>query len=1193
MKKLSFAAFLKEERRKRGWTQAQLAEQLQVSTVTIGRWENNAPRRFWAYHRPQICTVLNITPEYLESMVDTRSTVYLLYAQADENFVQLLRKDLEKTNLRIGNDEASKKSAAEWNNFLQEMMAIIVVVSPRTLQDLRVLRELELAEKFVRPVLAWWVDGKRWKEVLPSRQRVLQCLDAIDARKDRYKQALDELIERLELLETGTPVDQQSTDGLRNPYKGLLAFSVKDAPDFFGRDQFIEMLIDQLETMILPSEQETEIVRLLPVVGPSGAGKSSIVFAGLLPRLQSNIKELPESSKWIYLQMKPGSNPIEVLSTTFGNVLPEKTSADIQAILSHRDGLHTLAVHLTKDCETRIVLVIDQFEEIFTQTKDEQVRTCFINLLINAVNASGGPLLAILTMRTDAYDHLFSYSELGQIIARQQQLLLPMEMNELEAAIKKPVTRFGLQLDFEGNLVRDLLFAVQGQSGALPFLQFTLTHLFEQRKEGLITYESYVALGGVKGALSRQAEAVYMNLSSDEQKLAQALFLRLIDPGKAEHNVTRRRIVRSELFLPDAKKTQLLEKVTQVFINAHLLTTDEHNGITTIEVSHDALISGWDRLANWIKKERSNIHIHQSLLHAIEGWERDGRPSYLLFRGKQLKNARTWAKDNIPNHSEETFLSASQKSIQRKRIFNWSLSIFMVVLILSSILSYLANQLSADPTIVTSTSDNGIGSLRAAIQAAGDGGTVRFDAHLKGTIPLTSGDLNINKNIVLRGTNQNQVAISSPNGHKVRIIQGISVSFENLTFKGSKTRDTAFIDNEGILIINKCIISDNVSAYNGGGVTNRGSLNLIDSTVVGNIASGNGAGVYSWNGDLNIVHSIIKDNISHNNGGGVYSLRSKFSLSDSVISDNRATNGSGGGINLVNAQLDLKNSIVTGNHSSAYGGGIAILGSQGIMNASLVRTNSADLQGGGIFVAKDSENNVGSAVQMTKIEITNPPKTDYYIGQNTDGNGTSDQYANIVGSITPTGNSIRIVDDDSGIVIGSPAPLNPPEHSELYLGVTDVDLFCQAKSFSRAILSNTTSVNQIKCLSRTEDNTRMFTLQEACQWGFPNFASDIIDRLADYYDPSSVQCYRGEITLGSIATEETLNLYCQYIKHVAIIKNGETAYDWKCKSSSGILEGFSVTDVCQWFYHRSDAFDRLVDFSHLNGWQCLAPREKS
>ena len=102
MKELSFAAFLKQERKRRGWTQAQFAELMNVSIVTIGRWENNAPKNFWAHHRPQICELLGITPEQLESMVDTRSTMYLLYAQTDEDFAQLLRKDLEKTNLRIG-----------------------------------------------------------------------------------------------------------------------------------------------------------------------------------------------------------------------------------------------------------------------------------------------------------------------------------------------------------------------------------------------------------------------------------------------------------------------------------------------------------------------------------------------------------------------------------------------------------------------------------------------------------------------------------------------------------------------------------------------------------------------------------------------------------------------------------------------------------------------------------------------------------------------------------------------------------------------------------------------------------------------------------------------------------------------------------------------------------------------------------
>src|SRR5207248_11437278 len=176
--------------------------------------------------------------------------------------------------------------------------------------------------------------------------------------------------------------------------------------------------------------------------------------------------------------------------------------------------------------------------------------------------------------------------------------VLSMDLKGLRQVIEKPAELPGVQLTFEGDLVSDLLFEVQEQVGALPLLQFTLDQLFQRRNGHQFTLQAYRETGGVKGAVAKHAETTYATLPSEEhRKLARILFLRLIDAGITEQDTTRRRASLSEFSLADATQTLLLRETIDAFIAARLLTTDEVSGITTIELSHEALIREWPRLA--------------------------------------------------------------------------------------------------------------------------------------------------------------------------------------------------------------------------------------------------------------------------------------------------------------------------------------------------------------------------------------------------------------------------------------------------------------------------------------------------------------------------------------------------------------------------------------------------------------------
>jgi Novel STAND NTPase 1 len=303
-----------------------------------------------------------------------------------------------------------------------------------------------------------------------------------------------------------------------------------------------------------------------------------------------------------------------------------------------------------------------------------------------------------------------------------------MNPHELRAIIERPAILPDVQVIFEDNLVGDLLFEAQGQIGALPLLEFTLDQLFRLREDHRLTRKAYQQIGGVKGALAKHAESAYGSLPSEQhRRLARALFLRLIDPGITEQDTTRRRAAFSELSLPDPLQTALLREVADAFVAARLLTTNESAGITTIEVSHEALIREWAHLAGWLRENREDILAQQAISADATEWVRRDRPEDRLYRGTQLIEAQFWAERNMPNTDEADFLKASasehtrqealaieqkerETSLQRRVITNQrrlisALSVFsVVVVVVASLAGVFANRSVRDAQIANQQS---------------------------------------------------------------------------------------------------------------------------------------------------------------------------------------------------------------------------------------------------------------------------------------------------------------------------------------------------------------------------------------------------------------------------------------------------------------------------------------------------------
>ncbi len=708
--------------------------------------------------------------------------------------------------------------------------------------------------------------------------------------------------------------------------------------------------------MLTPEQPGMHAARMLAVLGPSGSGKSSAVMAGLLPRLQQGA--LPGSEHWVYLApMAPGTHPVEALTLTLAPCFPDKSLKSLRENLEDESarGLQLLTRRLVKEAGQKVVLLVDQFEELFTQTASEDERRRFIDLLTTAVREPHGWVILLLTLRADLYDRPMAYPELGRLILGHQTLVLPMDMHEQRAAIKQPAALPDVQLTFEGNLVGDLLYEVRGQIGALPLLQFTLEQLFVRRNDHLLTYQAYTEIGGVKGALAKQAESTYAALPSEEhRKLARSLFLRLIDPGV--HDTTRRRASLSELSLSTPEETELLHQVTAYFLAARLLTTNEIAGTPTIEVSHEALIREWSRLSDWLWEARDDVRLQQSLSEDAVGWEQRGKSRDRLYRGSQLKEARAWARRNSPSTSEVAFLRASATH----RVLSAVSVLAVLLVVVSSIATagwFLTHQ-APDPTHVTNLQDHGPGSLRQALDVAPAGSTITFDTALSGTIMLTS-ELKIARNLTIRGPVAHTLSVSSgKSGHRVHVLQGFSVTISNLIFKDSTIMLNSFIYNEGTLTLSNSTVSGNTALFNGGGgIDNLGTLTLTNSTVSGNradFAGGSKGGGIDNLGTLTLTNSTVSGNtVTHGVGGGIYNGNA-LSLSNSTVSGNSASSTGGGIFNRLGDTLTLTNSTVSGNSASGPNGigGIDNEGTLTLTNSTVSGNSASGPNGiGGIKIA--------------------------------------------------------------------------------------------------------------------------------------------------------------------------------------------------------------------------------------------------
>ncbi|WP_373039167.1 helix-turn-helix domain-containing protein [Streptomyces sp. NRRL S-448] len=491
------------------------------------------------------------------------------------------------------------------------------------------------------------------------------------------------------------------------PYRGLPAFTAREARWFFGRDRATAELIERVFERIGDGP--------LMLLAPSGAGKSSLLNAGLVPALRGGGFPMPGSDTWPVLRFTPTAHPLEELldcaakalggdlGITVGEVR-DRPHALLEAVRRRSVGPPASGPDRTPP-PPRPVLLVDQFEELFTLCSDQDERRAFVRVLCalaaarpepDALEAEDvDPAVVVLGVRADFSGDCLDLPELATVFTRGLFILPPMSLAELRESITRPADLAGLSLEpgLFPLLMRDAGLRDdqpdRTPSGVLPLVSHALLATWRQREGATLTVDGYERTGGIQGAIARTAEEVFTRLYPAEQNTLRRVLVRLVHVADGT-GATRRRMSRTALMeqLADAGPAAA---ALDTFVRARLITMDSD----TVEITHEALLHAWPRLRGWIRADRAGLLVHQQLAHAAAEWEREGRDPSALHRGTRLETARAWADEHDGRSRlgprEAVFLRASQDAQDSRerqagrqvRLRQWTLATLVVLLVLA------------------------------------------------------------------------------------------------------------------------------------------------------------------------------------------------------------------------------------------------------------------------------------------------------------------------------------------------------------------------------------------------------------------------------------------------------------------------------------------------------------------------------
>ncbi|MEH1997620.1 MAG: pentapeptide repeat-containing protein [Nostoc sp.] len=576
------------------------------------------------------------------------------------------------------------------------------------------------------------------------------------------------------------------------PYKGLSYFDCTeaDANLFYGRTALADELLEKVRSG-----------NFLAVLGASGSGKSSVVRAGLLYQLKLG-RRLSGSDTWQLKIFRPGINPLQNLALAF--VEPELSDIERASQLAKAEeliakGAVGLGQLITAAQTQRVVLVVDQFEEAFTQCQDITKRQQFFECVLGALQRDDNKLCLIITMRADFFGKCLEkeYGGLAKKIQEHLVTVTPMIREELETAIIKPAQQVNLAV--EPELVSQMIADVEGSPGSLPLLQYTLTELWQQRTEERLTLTTYSKLGGVRGTLQIRATEVYESLSLEEQQATKRIFLELTQLGEGTED-TRRQIVQRDLVSWQYSEA-LINKVIQRLADEKLVVTstliEKGSGssqVAVVDVAHEALIRHWSLLRKWIEESRDILRQKRKIEAAAVEWRDRGKVKDYLFQGKRLTEAKVFQKEQaeslrLSNQAEE-FIQASSRQKRNNSLQSIGFSLILPLIFLIYVTPGVIKQIQINLLWQTFDTVKGKEYSQARIQALEK--LVKAGESLA-SINLSSADLSSAK---LSSAKLSDAKLGGVNLYKANLsnadLRGINLNSANLSstdFRGANFTD--------------------------------------------------------------------------------------------------------------------------------------------------------------------------------------------------------------------------------------------------------------------------------------------------------------------------------------------------------------------------------------------------------------------
>jgi DNA-binding SARP family transcriptional activator/WD40 repeat protein len=472
-----------------------------------------------------------------------------------------------------------------------------------------------------------------------ARERAVQRVEVAAATtgssSTELAQARAELAESVELLRD-TTVDAEPADPGVCPWRGLASYEVDDARWFAGRERLVAELLARLAGS-----------RLLCLVGASGSGKSSALRAGLLAALASDV--LPGSGGWRVVTMRPGAHPMRELAR---RSLGPTGRDEVADLLTH-------LVSASAEQEGRVVVAVDQFEEVWTVCTDDGERQQFLDTLVDLATDPRSPVSVVVAVRADFMGELAEHDALRALVNDGTVLVGPMTQAEVRRAVERPARAARLVLD--DGLADTIVSDAGDEPGLLPLLSAAMTQLWERRTGSGLTYAAYVELGGLNGAIATLAEETYSGLSSAQRDTTRLLMLRLTGPGDGS-GVTRRRVPLGEVeSLPHPGIREVLEELAA----GRLLTVSDGH----VEVAHEALFREWPRLRAWLVEDAAGRAVQRRLAVAAAEWDADGREPSALWTGARLASGLEVVESRPDELTpvEHEFLDAGREALQAQQ----------------------------------------------------------------------------------------------------------------------------------------------------------------------------------------------------------------------------------------------------------------------------------------------------------------------------------------------------------------------------------------------------------------------------------------------------------------------------------------------------------------------------------------------